>query len=156
MSNLSSVTKLSTSSKIGRRIKLTGEAIGGICEYIKEGSTVAHACMASGISRRTYYYWIERGEQVEEKEANEEILTEEEGLFLQFIQAIRKAEAECQIKLVREISNDKNWQSKAWLLERRFPEDWARKDRMQLEQDKPMQHIIEIREIRREDLERNS
>ena len=32
---------------------------------------------------------------------------------------------------IQQIVRDESWQSKAWLLERRFPERWGRKDRLE-------------------------
>ncbi len=44
------------------------------------------------------------------------------------IQDIKKAQSECQMYCLDFIMKDKSWQSKAWLLERRFPDRWAKKD----------------------------
>jgi len=45
------------------RKKLTAELIGNITQHIHKGHFVEHACQMVGISKRTYYDWLERGER---------------------------------------------------------------------------------------------
>jgi hypothetical protein len=55
------------------------------------------------------------------------------GRMREYFEAITKALAESETALVAHINRagDKSWQAHAWLLERRFPERWGRKDRLE-------------------------
>ncbi len=106
-----------------------------LLEYIKAGNYVVTACEAVGIAEKTYYNWIKKGKEVEEKAENGIQLTEEEANYLQFLQAIKKAKAEAIVKnvLVIQIAARKNWQAAAWWLERTNYKDWGRKDFMKID-----------------------
>jgi DNA invertase Pin-like site-specific DNA recombinase len=66
---------------MGRKTKCTDEIIQAIAQRIRDGMYPRLACAAEGMHRATYYRWIERGE------------VEEEGLFREFRNTIKKAEA---------------------------------------------------------------
>ena len=110
---------------MGRRSKLTPEVQEKICNYVRQGLTYEIAARAAGISESTFYRWRERGEKARR------------GKYREFWEALKKAEAEAEQVLVQRIldaSND-TWQAAAWILERRHPERWARKDRVKHETD---------------------
>ncbi len=103
---------------MGRPSKLTPELRERICEYIRAGNYLSTACEACGISRQTYLNWMERGEKARG------------GEFLDFFDAVKKAEKEAEIRNVAIINKaaGKNWQAAAWWLERRHPEKYGKKD----------------------------
>lgn len=79
-----------------------------------------HTCAEfAGCSKTTWYNIKARAERGQELEAS-------------FLTEVKKAEATAQLKLITDIQNDTSWQSKAWILERRFPSDYGRIDRMEL------------------------
>ena len=106
---------------MGRKTKLEDDIQQRLIKAIQRGLSIADACEYSGISERTYYYWIKKDPLTIEN-------PEEQKKFLQFLQNIKKAQSECQMYCLDFIMKDKSWQSKAWLLERRFPDRWAKKD----------------------------
>ena len=60
---------------------------------------------------------------------------DESGDFLEFVEAVKKAEAEAEVEsvaLIRRSAQDGQWQAAAWFLERRKPSDWGRKDRHEI------------------------
>lgn len=90
------------------RSKENHEAITAkILGAIKTGATVEAACSLARIARQTFYNWLKKDTVL--KADYEEAL------------------AHSEIFLVSEIRKDPSWQSKAWLLERRFPERWGRR-----------------------------
>lgn len=110
---------------MGRRSKLTEEVQEKVCEYVRQGLTYEVAARAAGISESTFYRWRERGEKARK------------GKFRKFWEALKRAEAEGEQALVRRIlsaSND-TWQAAAWILERRYPDRWGRRDRVRHETD---------------------
>ena len=52
------------------------------------------------------------------------------GIYRQFYDAVKEAEQTAELACLAEIRQDGSWQSKAWVLERRYPERWGRKDRL--------------------------
>jgi transposase len=102
----------------GRPTKLSPETREKLVEVIEAGNYYSVACQASGISYHTFLRWMERGE---DGEVN----------FCDFCNAIKKAEATAETRLVAEIQKDDSWQSKAWMLERKHPDRWGRKERVE-------------------------
>lgn len=76
--------------------------------------SIKAACAVSGISKQTYYNWLEKsgvdGKWAEEVEA-----------------AIRFSEAVQLQRLKDNIEARQDWRGNAWLLERRFPEEYGAK-----------------------------
>ena len=110
---------------MGRRSKLTPEVQEKICEYVRQGLTYEIAARAAGISESTFYRWRERGERARS------------GKFREFWEALKRAEAEAEQRLVERIlaASSDTWQAAAWMLERRYPDRWGRKDRVRHETD---------------------
>jgi len=106
---------------MGRKTKLQDDIQHRLISAIEKGLTIVDACEYAGISEKTYYNWLNKD--------TDEIKDEEERKkFVQFLQDIKKAQSECQMYCLDFIMKDKSWQSKAWVLERRFPDRWAKKD----------------------------
>lgn len=107
---------------MGRKTKLTNEIQEQICKYVRLGIPLKFAAEACGIGERTIYYWIERGKK------------STRGKYLQFLQSIKKAEAESIIKdvaILEKSAHEGSWQAAAWKLERRYPEFFGKKEKME-------------------------
>ena len=102
----------------GRRSKLTRQLIESLCETIEAGNHIRVACQSAGIGESSYYRWLERAEGGAG------------GIYREFQEAIKKAEGVGEAVLVEQILADASWQAKAWYLERRYPERWGRRDRL--------------------------
>ena len=92
------------------------EIITKVCNAVKLGMSIGRAATYAGISRQSYYDWRKLGKE------------KPDSMYGLFLENIRKAESEAEIKLLIDIQKDEAWQSKAWILERRFPNEWGRKD----------------------------
>ncbi len=118
------------------RLKLTPELQESICHKIKLGCTRKYAAIASGITERTFYKWMAKGEE------------RRQGVYVQFIQSIKKAEAEAiasyEVEL-RKLANKGNPTAVIFYLQNRAPEVW--KDRRFLEHSGPTGGPIEIRAL---------
>ena len=102
--------------KTGRKSKLTPAVQKNICDAIRQGVYDYVAAQAAGIGQRTFYRWMEEGEKATS------------SVKRQFWQAIKRAEAERETRLL-EIINDhapKSWQAAAWILERTAGERYVR------------------------------
>lgn len=100
---------------MGRKTKLNKEVIQALCDAIRRGLPRDRAAAFAGIHISTIYDWLSR-------EA-------EGGLFADFSDSLKKAESELIADKLQTISaaaeDDGKWQAAAWILERRFPKDFA-------------------------------
>lgn len=104
-------------SRTGRPTKLTSEVKEKFLQAIKLGLHYDDCCDYSGISRTTFYDWKNRKEKK----------------FLDFLDALKEAESTAKAKLIGDLQKDRSWQSKAWILERRWPDSWGRKEKLQVD-----------------------
>ena len=112
---------------LGRRSKLNDEVAKQICAILASGGYQKTACAAVGIPAQTFYVWMEKGEH------------QTEGKYHDFHEAVKRAEHAAELRWIRTISEDDSWQSKAWLLERRYPDRWGRKAFLQAQVDGQVQ-----------------
>ncbi len=115
---------------MGADCKLNENTQDLICDAIKEGNTYENAAQLAGICEKTLYNWIQRGKDGEDG-------------FLQFLQALKKANAKAEQKMVSVIvaSAPRNWQAAAWFLERRNPQHWGNKTEQKVEHSGTIQHV---------------
>lgn len=109
---------------MARPTSLTPDVQSAIIAALDVGSYRVTAAQAAGICERTLYSWLERGEKGEEP-------------FAEFLQAVKSSESRAEIDLLMEIRTAQGgisgeggtradiWQSRAWVMERRWPKRWA-------------------------------
>ncbi len=104
---------------MARPSKLTKEVREKICRAIKAGNYPGVAAKSAGISEPTFYRWMEEGR------------ASESGPHREFYDAVERAEAESEALAVAWISKAMpvEWRAAMAVLERRFGERWARRDR---------------------------
>lgn len=102
---------------MGRPTKLDDLVAKRICNALAGGNAQATAARAAGVGVSTLKEWLSRGRKGEEPYAD-------------FLDQVKRAEAAGEVELVATIraGATKTWQCAAWLLERRFPRRWARRD----------------------------
>jgi hypothetical protein len=105
---------------MGRRTKLTPETQDKICKAILAGNFFEVACEYAGIVAATGYQWIARGEG---REPNRK----KTKLYVDFVDAVRKAEREAEVQLVLKWRTTEDWHAIAEFLSRRFPDRWRAK-----------------------------
>jgi len=104
--------------KTGRKTKLTKSVREQICKYIELGVPYKYAAIAVGITERTLYYWLSKGEE------------KNKGIYFQFFQDVKKAEAKNisrDLAIIEKAAQDGSWQAAAWKLERRHPDEFGKK-----------------------------
>jgi transposase len=101
---------------VARPTKLDPERQKRILDAIRAGSYAEPACRAAGIAESTFYRWLQRGE------------AEGRGVYADFAQAVRRAEAEAEVNAVEfvEAQMHKDWRAAIAFLERRHPSRWRR------------------------------
>ena len=106
---------------MGRKTLLYSKSKDRLLDAITKGLTINDACEYAGISEQTYYNWLNKDVSSIKNE-------EDKKKYLEFLESLKKAQSECQMYCLDFLMKDKSWQSKAWVLERRFPDRWAKKD----------------------------
>jgi len=107
----------------GRPRKLTRPVQDRIVKAIRLGASYAIAAASASITDRTMYAWMAQG-----REANS-------GVHFRFYQAIKKAEADAAERALGRLqiaAKNGTWQADAWLLERRYRDDYALNSRVTL------------------------
>lgn len=88
-------------------------------KHVRNGYPYQVVCKAVNVNYGTFLNWMEKGSQ---------------GLpyYVDFFEAICKAEAKAEISTLNKLRKHQrnDWRVSAWELERRWPERWAKKDRV--------------------------
>lgn len=117
----------------GRRTKLTPKVQERIINAVRAGLRYKEAAQVAGIDESTFYNWKKRGAQAKS------------GLYFEFYQALKRAEAEGEFALIARIQQEASngtWQAAAWILERRHPERWGRRMTLAGDKDEPLRVIF--------------
>ena len=90
--------------------------------------TIEAACLLAGIGRTTYYRWLDE----DEKWADE------------CKSAVRFAEA-VLLERVKQLAMDKmDWRAFAWILEKRFPDDYGKRQELKVESSQSSDGTAEV------------
>lgn len=146
-----------------RKTKLTTERKEVILQEIEAGATRELSAKLAGITEPTLYNWIKRGKEYEPDETLEsmtkkellfrakeqgikgaakmkkdqliEKIEEKEAIYFTFWQDLQRAEARAMKRHIDNIvrAGIEDWKASAWYLERRDPDNWAKRDRLQVD-----------------------
>lgn len=116
----------------GNKSKLTKQFINDATALKRRGTNNHDICAALGITETTFYRWIDAGGKTE----NQRLLYE----------SLKKAEADYKtaLRVKIEKQGDKDWKALAWLLERQYPAEYGRVDRVQAEVQQTTQAAVEV------------
>ena len=126
---------------MGRPTKLNSEVQNRICDALRAGNTRRVSAIYGGIGERTFYDWIERGDNPKLKKDGTPYKDDEP--FVQFSQAVTRAEAECEVWHVANVKKQASgdWRASIEWLKRRKPKDWTEKQ--QIESDNTHKIVVE-------------
>ena len=113
-------------------MKLTPSVIESLAEAMENGAAIDVACDLAGIHRSTFFRWQEEAEklynQLNEGEIQRSRLNTREKHLIDFHEKVSLAASRYELDLLKEVrKGDRGWQAKAWILERRFRERYARR-----------------------------
>lgn len=111
-------------SNAGRKTKLNDARLKKVVDGITAGLPYDTACALAGITYQTFLNWMRAGEEAES------------GKFFEFFEEVKKAEAIAEsvhIKNIKDAGKNGVWQADAWLLERRYPQKWGKKEQIKQE-----------------------
>lgn len=121
----------------GRPTKLTYELIEQIADLVREGNYIETASAVAGIDKNSLYRWLKRGaREVERLAKNPKLKGKiEEKIYVDFSNAVKKAMAESEADDLENIkkASREDWKASAWRLERRFPNRWGRKEKVDID-----------------------
>lgn len=108
---------------------INDKLISKFCELISNGHSIEIACNQVGISRQTYYNWQKRATCGADVPG---FVNEKHKLYSKFQVNVEKAASDFVVSNVSELRKigieTKNWQCIAWLLERRRPDLFSKRD----------------------------
>jgi hypothetical protein len=87
------------------------------------------AAIKAGLDEKTLRNWLDRGETDDEGNPVDERPGAAE--FVEFRQEFLKAEAEAEQLMVDAIRVNPDWKASAWMLERRHPDRWGQKTKLE-------------------------
>ena len=120
---------------------MTPVATAAIAEGVRNALPYPDAAALGGISLTTYHVWMDKGAPVADEEEHPD------PAFRDFREAIDEAKARLKTELlanIRKAGRDGKWQADAWILERKFPDEFGRIDRTIVAgiEDEPVEIVV--------------
>jgi transposase len=116
---------------VGRPTDLTPEVQETICDAIRAGNYLEPSAALAGVSKATVYNWIKRGgaEKKRLSKSKRARVRKKEAIYVEFVDAIREADAIAEARDVATISlaAEKHWGAAAWRLSRKHHDRWGDK-----------------------------
>jgi transposase len=128
------------STNIGRPLKLNKDMIEKIAYFVSQGNYYVTACRCVGLSDPSFFEYMKRGEK--------DIENGVESIFADLVKALKTAEGEAEAVRVARIQAagvKGNWLADMTHLERRHPERWGRRDRLQVDESKQIQINVVVK-----------
>lgn len=118
----------------GRPSKLDSDVKKQLVDAISAGNFIEVACEHAGITKMTFYNWLDKGEAAKS------------GEYREFYLEIQEAQAHLEVALVAQWMQHvkKDWRAAAEMLSRRFPEKWSPTRYMKQEISGPDQSPLRI------------
>ena len=107
----------------GRKSLLTQVVHDEFIRLVRIGNFIGPAAVGAGVSQRTVYNWLERGEHDEVAG-----VAPSRSAYLRFLHAYREADATAERQLYSVIRQEAvtDWHAAAWILERKYRFRWGR------------------------------
>ena len=121
---------MAAKKKVGRRPKLTREAVESALKLKKGGANNKDIAAALGVCPQTFYRWIGEPKTDLQRELRD---------------GLKKAEADyknaLQLIIMRD-AKERDWKAAAWLLERKYPDEFSRRDRINAQVEQTTQATV--------------
>jgi transposase len=111
---------------------LTPDVQKDIVQRLAVGNYIDAACLSVGISPATFYTWMDKGREAEKKPVRRR--NAQERLHLEFLEAVENAQGAAEVNALTPIrlAMPEQWQAAAWILERKFPDKWGRREKIEI------------------------
>lgn len=113
--------------------KLTKDLVKRAISLKERGLSNQDICIACGISESAFYRWQEQGGKSE--------------LQRELVEGLKRAEAgykDALLDSILQAGYEKDWKAHAWLLERKYPKEFGRVDRLQAQVQADISNEINI------------
>lgn len=121
--------------KRGRKMKLTEEVLDQFVTALRGSMYLETAAAYIGVSKQSVYDWLRRGARARAmiKRCPGYKLNPKERLCVKFLDAVKKTMALVEMGALAHIqmAASEQWTAAAWMLERRFPGRWSRRERVE-------------------------
>lgn len=111
---------------MSRPTMLDSKLINTICSHIEKGCSNADAAILSGISESVFYNWKKLGREHEEEGYS--------SIYVELLERLKESEVKFKAYHIDQIAkaskNPKHWTASAWLLERKYNDEFGRKDKL--------------------------
>jgi transposase len=109
--------------RMGRPPKLNKQVQDAFCLHLRRGMYFESAAALLGIDKGTLYDWLKKGAQ------------DPSGPYGEFHHAVEHAQAEAERHLVGLVfdAGQKDWKAALSILERKFPQQWGRRQHISVE-----------------------
>lgn len=113
-----------------RKTALTPDVQKRICDALRAGNTRRAAALYGGIAESTFYLWMTRGKDPRMTKKGEPY--KEDVPFMEFMEAVTRAEADCEVWHVANIKKqaEGDWRASVEWLKRRRRDDWSEQHRI--------------------------
>ena len=118
---------------MGMKTKLNHDLIKQIAKMVELGTPATYVAQAVDVDRTTWYKWLQRGEK------------DKSGIYFDLFNAVKKAEGRAiqrNVSIIQKAAIN-NWQAAAWWLERRYPKEFGRKEKMDVSSEDGIRIIID-------------
>lgn len=115
-----------TGARRGAKGKYTPEKVKEICKTLETGMSNRDACILNDITEETFYTWIETHPE--------------------FSEAVKKAHSKNKQRSVLLIQKaaEQTWQAAAWWLERKYKDEYAKREEITGKEGNPLYDKVEI------------
>lgn len=124
-----------TDRRIGRPTKLNHEIAKRLLEMFALGASQADACRYAGVSTDSLQRWIAAGRaelaSIESQGDGDYLVSDAALLVLGIDRALGEFARTNLDNIKFAAQSPRNWTASAWLLERRLPEEWGKRERVE-------------------------
>lgn len=127
-----------TPTELGRPLALTEELTNEIVWWLRQGLTQEDTIRVTGVARSTYYSWLDRARELTARvhdpddDFDDSNATIEELRLLDLLDGVTGARARSKGDALAALRSAmrSDWRAAAWFLERSFPDEYGRRDRL--------------------------
>lgn len=109
-------------TKMGRPNHLNDETTKKLCDALRGGNYLETAAAYAGVPKTTLHDWLRKGRKGTEPYA---------AFVAEVEEALGAAETGFVVRVATAARDPRHWTAAAWWLERRFPDRWGRRDRVE-------------------------
>lgn len=109
---------------MARPTKLDDAVAGRVLQALRAGNYLDTAAAFAGVHRSTLHDWLKKGRAENAREPYASFVDDVD-------EAMGDAEAMFVARIAKAAEDARNWTAAAWWLERRFPDRWGRRDRLE-------------------------